>query len=311
MSQVIGKYYSWGHLSIFFDKSGILLTPWTNGVYEWLDDFTINASWSGLIHRLSFNKTFTEYTSIRTNDGITSNGSLVPFAKTSTIPSITIHYKDSAGELCYIGKKYNVDKSSQRENISYNQFHHCHPYSLLYDSLFRKLRNEPLNFCEIGVAEGHSLLMWEEYFPEAEIYGFEKFSHWLDAWNTKYSNKQRIHVNSMDVLNEVDIIQPLKNTGVLFDCILDDSSHIFNDMIRIIKCGLNYLKPGGIIIIEDIRKGFDEEWFYIKLKDILHEFQTVFFVELNHNRRNSGCINNDKVLILVKNGPQYFNFSLI
>ena len=115
----------------------------------------------------------------------------------------------------------------------------------------------------------------------------------------------------MDVLNEVDIIQPLKNTGVLFDCILDDSSHIFNDMIRIIKCGLNYLKPGGIIIIEDIRKGFDEEWFYIELKDVLHEFQTVFFVELNHNRRNSGCINNDKVLILVKNGPQYFNFSLI
>ena len=71
-------------------------------------------------------------------------------------------------------------------------------------------------------------------------------------------------------------------------------------MVRIIKCSLQFLKPGGMIIIEDIRKAFDEAWFYSELKDILPEFQTVYFVELDHNRRNSGIIKNDKVLILVK-----------
>jgi uncharacterized protein YutD len=71
-----------------------------------------------------------------------------------------------------------------------------------------------------------------------------------------------------------------------------------------------FLKPGGMIIIEDIRKAFDESWFYEDLKDVLHEFQQIFFVDLEHDRRNSGMVNNDKVLILVKRGEPIFNCSL-
>ena len=56
------------------------------------------------------------------------------------------------------------------------------------------------------------------------------------------------------------------------------------------------------MIIEDIRREYDEAWFYNELKDILGEFQTVCFVDLDHARRTSGNVNNDKVLLLVKQG---------
>jgi len=312
MSQLIGKYYTWNNVSIFFDKNGILSTPWAMGTYEWLDDYTVTASWSGFNHTLTFNKTFTECNSVRTNDNIKSTGHLlVEHGKDSTIPSIQIHYKDLTGDLCFLAKKYNIDKSSQRENPGPNDGNHCHPYSLLYNALFREMRGEALNFAEIGIAEGRSLLMWEEYFPRANIYGFEKWPRWLDNWKSNYSDRTRVKVNSMDVRIDSEIINPLKAADVLFDCIIDDSSHFFYDMIRIIKCALPFVKPGGMIIIEDIRKSFDEAWFYNELKDVLNEFQKVFFVDLDHNRRNSGCVNNDKLLVLVKNGPQYFNYSLI
>jgi hypothetical protein len=94
-------------------------------------------------------------------------------------------------------------------------------------------------------------------------------------------------------------------------CIIDDSTHSFYDMIRIIYKALSFVKPGGMIIIEDIQKLYDESWFYNELKPILNEFQTMFFVDLEHDRRNSGMIENDKVLVLIKNGPPIFNYSLL
>jgi len=75
-------------------------------------------------------------------------------------------------------------------------------------------------------------------------------------------------------------------------------------MIRIIRQGHPFLKPGGMMIIEDIQRSFDELWFWKELKDILHEFQLVTFVDLEHERRNSGSVQNDKVLILIKKGAE-------
>jgi hypothetical protein len=82
-------------------------------------------------------------------------------------------------------------------------------------------------------------------------------------------------------------------------------------MIRIIKCATQFLKPGGLIIIEDIRQAYDEAWFYNELAPVLDQFQKVFFVDLDHSRRNSGVVHNDKVLVLVKKGATTFNFNLI
>ena len=48
--------------------------------------------------------------------------------------SLKINYKTNSSELCKLGKKYDTDKSSQRNNVTNSR--HCHPYTLFYDSLF-------------------------------------------------------------------------------------------------------------------------------------------------------------------------------
>ena len=309
MAQIIGKYYTWSNVSIFFDRNGILSTPWAMGTYVWIDDYTVSATWAGFTHKLTFNKTFTEFDSVRDGDGVKIVGHrLVAAANGSKMPSIKIDYKDTVTDLCQISKRYNIDKSSQRDNPGPNDSNHCHPYSLLYSALFREARYSPMNFAEIGIAEGRSLLMWQEYLPNSNIYGFEKWQKWLDNWASNYSDKERIQVNSIDVRFDSEIIGPLKSPEVLYDCILDDSTHSFYDMVRIIKCATQFLKPGGIIIIEDIRRCYDEAWFYNELEPILDQFQKVFFVDLDHSRRNSGVLQNDKVLVLIKHGATAFNF---
>jgi SAM-dependent methyltransferase len=309
MDVLVGHSYTWERAFIQFHKEGRLATPWVRGTYTVLDTHRVSAEWAGFTHVLTFDATYSQFTSVRTSDQNTVVGHRLRPDQLSTIPSLRIDYKQASTELCHMGKRYNVDKSSQRENPGPDDSHHCHPYSLFYHALFQKRRQEPLTFCEIGIAEGRSLLLWDEYFPNATIYGFEYMSKWLTNWKNNYSHKTRIHVDSMNVQKEADIVIPFQNTNTMFDCIIDDSSHLFYDMIRIIRLAKNFVKPGGMIIIEDVRREYDEAWFYNELKDGLDEFQTVFFVDLDHARRNSGDVNNDKLLVLVKKGVPIFDCS--
>lgn len=308
---LVGKTFTWEQKSITFCKNNIVVTPWINGTYTWLDNQVVQATWYNILHTLTFNSDFTEFISICETDKNKVVGKLVKIHSASKIVSLSIDYKNSSSELCMMGQKYNIDKSSQRENPGPNDSNHCHPYSLLYHSLFKNNRNDNLNFCEIGIAEGRSLLLWEEYFPKAQIYGFERWPKWLANWTSNYADKKRVHVDYMNVLSNDEIINPMQKTGVKFDCIIDDSTHNFLDMIRIIKLSMNFLNDGGMIIIEDIQKAFDESWFYNELSDILDQFAKVFFVDLEHDRRNSGMVNNDKVLVLIKKGESVFDFNLI
>jgi hypothetical protein len=61
-----------------------------------------------------------------------------------------------------------------------------------------------------------------------------------------------------------------------------------------------YLKPGGILIIEDIFKSIDVNDYSTALQPILHHFQTYYFVELDHVNKYSAQWNNDKLFVLIK-----------
>jgi hypothetical protein len=76
--------------------------------------------------------------------------------------TLKIDYKNNTSELCEIGKKYDTDKSSQRNDGIHNKY--CHPYTLFYEGLFKNKRDENLKIAEIGILDGGSLLMWKEYF---------------------------------------------------------------------------------------------------------------------------------------------------
>jgi SAM-dependent methyltransferase len=209
-----------------------------------------------------------------------------------------IDYKLTVSDLCGIGKKYDTDKSSQRENVSITR--HCHPYTLFYDSLFREYKDTKLEVAEIGILEGASIRMWREYFQNSHITGFEYDMNLIN----NFKDTERVTLAYMDVKNKSSIIASLKNQNKVYDIIIEDSTHYFEDQIRVIENAHQYLKDGGVLIIEDIFRSYDENDYYNALAPILDNFQDFYFVDLEHVNRVSTGWNNDKLFILVKKGAE-------
>ena len=88
----------------------------------------------------------------------------------------------------------------------------------------------------------------------------------------------------------------------MFDIIIEGTPHKFEDQITVIENVHNYLKPGGVLIIEDIFKSYNEKWYINRLNPILEQFQDYYFVKIDHSNKNSTVKNNDKLLVLIKNG---------
>jgi hypothetical protein len=215
--------------------------------------------------------------------------------------TLKINYLANSSELCEIGKKYDTDKSSQRSNVT--SYRHCHPYTLFYDSLFRNNRNEPLKIAELGILYGGSLMMWKEYFTNAEIYGFEFNDKLIEKFKQNYNN-DRITLATIDVKNKDSIINSFRTVNAMYDIIIEDTTHQFEDQIRVIEHIYPYLNPGGMLIIEDIFKSYHEMDYITRLQPILDQFQAYYFVELDHVNKNSTGWNNDKLFILVKGGAE-------
>ena len=90
----------------------------------------------------------------------------------------------------------------------------------------------------------------------------------------------------------------------MYDIIIEDTTHQFEDQIRVIENIYQYLKPGGILIIEDIFKSYNENDYINRLNPILEHFQDYYFLELDHINKNSTGWDNDKLFILIKSGAE-------
>ena len=215
--------------------------------------------------------------------------------------SLNIDYKSNSSYLCELGKKYDTDKSSQRSNVSNSR--HCHPYTLFYNDLFKHKCGNMLDIAEIGILDGASLRMWQEYFPRSNIYGFEYEDRYLQKFKESFNN-ERVTLTKIDVTKADSINTSFQSTHKLYDIIIDDSTHQFQDQIRVIENTYQYLKPGGVLIVEDIFKRYNENDYIASLAPILGNFQDFYFISLDHVNRNSTGWDNDKLFVLVKNGGE-------
>ncbi len=213
--------------------------------------------------------------------------------------SFQIDYKESSSELCWLGARYDTDKSSQRRNVT--SYRHCHPYTLFYDSVFKGRRGENLVIGELGILYGSSLLMWKDYFRNATIVGFEYDTDLINSFKRTYNN-DRIRLVQLDVHNQSSIVNAFVSTGMQYDLILEDTTHQFEDQLRVIESVYPSLKPGGMLIIEDIFKRYNEQDYTDRLRPILDQFQDYYFVSMDHKNRCSTGWDNDKLLVLVKAG---------
>jgi predicted O-methyltransferase YrrM len=216
------------------------------------------------------------------------------------INSIIIDSTKSKTDLCELGVKYPTDKSPYNTNSPVTQHGsgHRHPYTAVYDFIFSTIRFNNIKLAEIGVLDNMSMLCWREYFPNAELYGF-------DFNNTYINEGKNLNLNNtsydfMDVKKVESIEEGLNKYGK-YDIIIEDSTHEFNDQIRVCSVAHKYLKPGGILIVEDIFRNTDENLYKNYLSDIMKYYSTATFVITEHELKYSPNWDNDKLLILYRN----------
>lgn len=120
----------------------------------------------------------------------------------------------------------------------------AHTYIGEYEKLLSDYR-ENSTVLEIGICQGESLKMWNEYFINSTVYGIDITDHYIK--NLIKENKYNIiigNATSEEILNNFHDLK--------FDVVIDDGSHLINDQINSFNIFKNKMKGGGIYIIEDV-----------------------------------------------------------
>lgn len=118
--------------------------------------------------------------------------------------------------LAEIATFYKTDKE-----ISHNVLGQGHRYCNFYDHHLSSMRFENLKILEIGIFDGGSLKMWEEYFPNSQIYGVD-----IDP-NSNLINENRIRSYLLDASDRDQVNKFIEAYGP-FDIVIDDGSHFTN-----------------------------------------------------------------------------------
>jgi hypothetical protein len=147
--------------------------------------------------------------------------------------------------LCDLAVKWHTDKTPAI----------CHGYTPYYHELLKDKTVKKV--LEIGIGypthmhqnkdfkPGASLFMWQEYFPEAEIYA-------LDINPEVLINEGRIKSFCCDQGNEESLRKIAAQLGGNFDLIVDDGSHAPDHQVLSAEVLIPLLlNPDGIYVIED------------------------------------------------------------
>jgi Methyltransferase domain len=209
------------------------------------------------------------------------------------INSITIDSSQSTTDLCHLGGHvHQTDKSP------YNNVHHRHPYTAVYDFIFSNKRYDKLNIGEFGILYNMSMKCWRDYFKNSTLHGFD-----FDEKLLNEAISENLYDTTYDLMNIKDatsIEDSFQKYGN-YDLIVEDTTHEFNDQIRFANIAYKYLNTGGILIIEDIFRNAPEQLYNEALENISKYFSTMTFVVCDHKMRYSPGWDNDKLLFMIRN----------
>jgi len=129
-------------------------------------------------------------------------------------------------------------------------------YLPTYDRLFGPVRESVASLLEIGVQNGGSLETWAAYFPNIKhIVGCDIDER---CGQLRYADA-RIQVVVSDA-NEDPGYHAITAACERFDIIIDDGSHIPQDISQSFLRYFPHLKPGGIYVIEDTHTLYLFDW---------------------------------------------------
>lgn len=119
-----------------------------------------------------------------------------------------------------------------------------HSYTDTYDKVLAPYR-EGCNFLEIGLALGHSIRMFDEYFSNSNLFGID--ISLMFGLPEKSNNSIQLIEADATRSGFLDILGDTK-----FDVVLDDADHTHQSQLATFDLLKGRMNPGGIYIIEDI-----------------------------------------------------------
>lgn len=139
-------------------------------------------------------------------------------------------------ELCNIAKKHGTDKF------------HKHKYCEKYETILNQYKNKnDISLLEIGVLGGSSIKMWEEWLPNAKIYGVD---NWISTNTPFVYSSERVKIINANSKN-IDVCKYLDYQS--FDIIVDDGDHHPYAQLTTMWNLWPLLKKDGLYIIEDVQ----------------------------------------------------------
>jgi predicted O-methyltransferase YrrM len=196
--------------------------------------------------------------------------------------------------LCHLATKYMTDKSP------YNLMTHRHPYTAVYDTFLRPFqRTQNLKLGEIGILNGSSTKMWREYFPVAKLCCFDIEMNYLK----NVEGMTGVETYLVDAGQSSGLRNSLleaTHDGKKFDILLEDASHRLEHQLLFLRDALEYVAPGGLLIIEDIFRAIPAARFQEAIDSVSHMVQNVVLVRTEHVYRYSPDWENDRILFVWK-----------
>jgi hypothetical protein len=133
-------------------------------------------------------------------------------------------------QLHKLGLKYGTDKAT------------FHNFLNIYDDRLFHLKDEKIEFLEIGIDNGFSLKMWADYFTNGMIYG-------ADIFEKRFLDSEKIKTFQVNQANESELRLLPRN----LDIIVDDGGHtMFQQQLSFRVLFLNNLKSNGFYVLEDL-----------------------------------------------------------
>jgi hypothetical protein len=163
-----------------------------------------------------------------------------------------------------------------------------HNYLPIYEMYFGPVRHDVRKVLEIGVEGGNSLRMWREYFPNAEIYGFDI----NEACRSHEADRIKI------VIGDQGKPKDYQDLPDGFDIIIDDGSHIHAHQVMAFRhLFVPKMNQRGIYVCEDIVKSPQTINYFAKLSEAVN-----FFPAEKHNRqwpslRDFSPYTNDEIIL--------------
>ena len=118
-------------------------------------------------------------------------------------------------------------------------------YFAIYDRLFANYVGKEITFVEIGVGEGGSLFLWRALFgASARIIGIDL---------NPEAKKLESHGFEIVIGNQSDpaFWNDFFNEKGKVDIVLEDGGHTYVQQIQTSISVLDWLKPGGLLVVED------------------------------------------------------------